>query len=437
MNNTIWDVSDLSFMTYENKSVSLSYYSHLSNINTSSTIVIGNQARFDELFIYENATTILKQQSSVNKDAQNFTVYTQLETVDGTLYQTNVYNVNLLIDKPPAVVNPMKNYTFYKNQQNRTIGVPSDLFIDDSKISVYVDKWFTITNQLVGATVPKYDNNILISFGLYLDSSLLETAQSLWYAVDKLNQTSTTYLTVFVRPWAQKDWIACNSEYQSSWFRWIDGYSLKTSTGQWIETNNTIQSYGFGMLAYLALIFMIIIKIEIFVSIDYILYNQLILFFCLMNNRATGNLNEILNSIQYTKFDLKFMDYVFYSRNSVNNYFWTSQQRDLSIFNFDSGSTFANYINLAFIILIMIIISALASMLKDYKRILFLSVIWELWLKIFGNIKVYFIIFLMSLHYVWLNLISELLYIISSASNHSNFLDEVSKILWANPNFKD
>ena len=155
MNNTIWDVSDLSFMTYENKSVSLSYYSHLSNINTSSTIVIGNQARFDELFIYENATTILKQQSSVNKDAQNFTVYTQLETVDGTLYQTNVYNVNLLIDKPPAVVNPMKNYTFYKNQQNRTIGVPSDLFIDDSKISVYVDKWFTITNQLVGATVPK------------------------------------------------------------------------------------------------------------------------------------------------------------------------------------------------------------------------------------------------------------------------------------------
>ena len=129
------------------------------------------------------------------------------------------------------------------------------------------------------------------------------------------------------------------------------------------------------MLAYLTLIFMIIVKIEIFVSIDYILYNQLILFFCLMNSQATGNLNEILNSIQYAKFDLKFMDYVFYSRNSVNNYFWTSQQRDLSIFNFDSGSTFANYINLAFIILIMIIISALASMLKDFKRILLLPAI--------------------------------------------------------------
>ena len=131
---------DFSFITYKKKSVSLSNYAKLSNVNASSITVIKNQTRFDELFIYENATTILTQKSSVNKDAQNFTVYTQLEAVDGTLYQTNVYNVNLLIDKPPAVVNPMKNYTFYKNQLNRTIAVPSDLFIDDSKISVYVDK---------------------------------------------------------------------------------------------------------------------------------------------------------------------------------------------------------------------------------------------------------------------------------------------------------
>lgn len=180
------------------------------------------------------------------------------------------------------------------------------------------------------------------------------------------------------------------------------------------------------MLAYIVLIFMIIIKIEVFISVDYIMYNQLILFFCLMNSQATGTLNEILNSIQYIKFDLKFMDYVFYARDYVNSRVWSHQQRDLTVFYLDSGSTFANYVNFVIVVLALAAAYLLLSALAGQSKVPFLQAASELGIRLVGNIKLYFTVFLLSLHFVCLSLVSESLHVVSSASSRSDLVSKVS-----------
>ena len=362
--NTLWSIPDFSFVAYEGNSVYLDFFAHLSKVKNSNITIIEDDVLFYKIFDYENTTTKLTQLLTTNRDVHDFQVYSQLEANNGTLYQTNKFNVSLSINFPPSVVSPLRNYTFYLNQLNRTIEVPPDLFTDDENFTVYVDQCYTIINQRVGLSIPKYDKGKLVSFDVYFNSTFIGNWTMSLLAIDGADQTSATSFRIFVRSCAQTDWIAWNSEYQSSWFRCADGYELEAITGEWLWIGDTIKNYGYGIIFYILMIFMIFLKIEIFISIDYILYNQLILFFWLMNSQATGVLNEVLNSIQYIKFDLKFLDYIFNSRNFVNRSFLSNQQRNLTNFHLYSGSTFANFINLLFVEILMIMLYLIFSVLK-------------------------------------------------------------------------
>ena len=249
------------------------------------------------------------------------------------------------------------------------------LFIDDDHITTHVNDWVLKNNRIVSYSIyrpPVLDFLPEISIYFMKDFTGKWTYEIV--ATDELNQTCTIQIDIFVSPWAQTDWIKCSGPAQNNWTLCKSGYEIEKETGAWLQISylnpfkNTSNLF-IKLLVLLNLVLSIvtmILKMPIEVSKLTILTNQMLLISCLFSRSPSNDMLDFLSILQLTKMDLKFLDLIFRSRSFMNSLFYKKQFVSLNQFNFETGSTMANFCNLLYFLLAYFIILLLWKLIRRW-----------------------------------------------------------------------
>ena len=235
-------------------------------------------------------------------------------------------------------------------------------------------------------------------------------------ATDLLGQIGSLSIDIRVIQWAQTDCIRWSGPKQSDWEIWADGYILDNNTGTWyfIDYTNSFSSSKFLFITLIVLINIILslvafifgIQSEVWSLVVYT--NQSLLLWCLMEFSVSNNFLNFLSVLQLTKMDFKFLDLIFNSRNAIDSVFYKEQFVSMKELNFDSGSTFANFINLFFLFIIGCILLSLFKLIKkpdvESKTTSYLSYFHKLF-----DATIFVSVFKLSSAFIMMNWFSEFL----------------------------
>ena len=138
-----------------------------------------------------------------------------------------------------------------------------------------------------------------------------------------------------------------------------------------------------------------------------------------MNKSVSTNLTKFLTILQFFKFDWKFFNLIFNLRISINSIFYDVQYTDMSKLNFSSGSTFANYINL---MVLFVIVGLIILLLKLFKRLSSKDDIHNaiVYLNKVVNVSIFISILKLAIGFIFLNWFSELMNQITLSSSEGD-----------------
>ena len=385
--NNVCNQQNINFIA--GTSVSISFMNIISkDIAKSNLVIRSNQNFFNSFFYYSQYNQTVTIAKTTNSDLGQTSVVLQLTDSDNTEYQTNELNLTVVLNKPPTVVfNPGK-YIFYENSLTNVMRFDQSLFIDDDHIKFKINEWIINNNKIVSYSLYNPPVQGFISaINIYFAKDFIGKWTYEITAIDELNQTCTIQIDVFVSPWAQKDWIICNSEYQIDWIRCQNGFELDKTTGTWyFESYSNPFKTSSHLFIKLYVVFIIALSIiaimlrapkeiwQLVVSV-----NQVLLLGCLFNNSHSNDMLDFISILQLTKLDLKFLDQIFYSRSFVNSLFCIDQFVGMNQFDLDSGSTFANFCNLFYIFIAFLLIILLKKFIEIW-RIRINIKLWKLWI---------------------------------------------------------
>ena len=159
-----------------------------------------------------------------------------------------------------------------------------------------------------------------------------------------------------------------------------------------------------------------------------IYWNQILLISLLMNSPNPNTFNGLISTLQLSKLDFKFMDVILHARKFISSIFYCNQSISMEQLEFESGSTFANFINLFILLFLYQLLLILLKVMKwlDDKIETFSFV------KYFHktiNTSFYIFVMKLTLTFMLVNWISELMNQINSNPNGSKLSYISSDIL--------
>ena len=327
---------------------------------------------------------------------------------------------------PPTAVYKFENVTFYQGSLNNTILIDGVLFLDDDNGKLGFKECFTNNYLIVSISIPKYTDNKLTSISIYF----VDSFKGRWvYEIidtDSLSQTAIIQINIQVIPWAQTDWIRCSGPYQKDWQICIDGYKLMSDgTCIMIDSTNPLKTTNFifiVIIIILNIVLSIVAKIlhspsEIWILVVYL--NQTMLIAWLMSTSLSNDMVNFLSILQISKFDLKPLDAIFNARTFVNSLFYKEQYTSLQTLNFESGSTFANFLNTAIVSLIFWAVYWLGKLIVNWEKKAEINVFTK-YIQRYLTFITYVSLFKFCFTFVLLNWISELVNQISLSESEGD-----------------
>ena len=398
----------------------------IANINTFNLNVIENQQFFDAYFNYSENQYSLSVLKTTNSNIGNATVWLVIKDNDGTLYQTNYFYIEVVINYPPTAVYKFNNFIFYQGNLNNMIPISGLLFLNDDNYTLTFKEWFVNNNLIVSFSIPTYIDDNLVSIGIYFANNFIGKWVYEIVDTDSLLQTAIIQINIQVVSWAQKEWILCSGPNQSNWKMCIDGYKLMSDgTCLMIDSTNPFRTTQFLFISIVVILNIVLSIVTTLLNCPHeicnlvIYLNQTMLISWLMSTYLSNDMINFLSILQISKFDLKPLDAIFNARTLVNSLFYKEQYTSLQTLNFESGSTFANFLNTAIVSLIFWTVYWLGMLIVNWEKKAEINVFTK-YIQRYLTFITYVSLFKFSFTFVLLNWISELINQISLSESEGD-----------------
>ena len=210
-------------------SVDLSKLFNIGVISKLEIIIKSNKIYYEKYFSLTDKFKLLVSNTS-NKYLGYCQIYLQFTNDKELIYQSNIFNLEVIKNYPPtAVFHPNKTIFYYGNLINM-ISLSETLFIDNNG-EYYINEWYDNNSKIVSYSKLNTLNKYMLSARVSFSKNFMGIWTYTIVSSDVFNQTAELSFDIQVIPWAQKDWIRWSGPKQSDWELWSDGYELDTETG--------------------------------------------------------------------------------------------------------------------------------------------------------------------------------------------------------------
>ena len=134
--NRVWSQNDINFIAGVSTAISLYNLVQIDNIEHLELNILSNNIFFNIHFNFDKTITELSVFNTTNSNLQNVKVWLSMESSNGRLFESNIFQLSIIRNNPPTVANTISDKIFYKGNLNNTIEVPDDLFIDDDIVII-------------------------------------------------------------------------------------------------------------------------------------------------------------------------------------------------------------------------------------------------------------------------------------------------------------
>ena len=335
-------------------------------------VIVINKIYYDAYFSFSSNKYAISANQTSNSDFGYTGVYLSWSDLNSVVYQTNLFDLKVIKNHPPVVVYTPGAVLFYYGNLINSIYFSENPFMDDDTIKYSVSEWSVNNTIIVSYSKSNVESNILLSINVFFVKNFIGKWMYEIVATDLFGQTNILSFFIQVIPCSQKSCIKWSSQYQIDWELWADGYTLQKETGTWLATDYSVP---FKSTHYLFIQIIVILNILFSIvaavtgiknEVNYIVFhsNQICLLLCLFQTLTSNKLLEFLSVLQLVKLDLKILDDLFYLRTPVNSIFYQAQFTSLSSIWFESGATFANFINLLVVMIFVLIAVYLLKLCK-------------------------------------------------------------------------
>ena len=427
-NNKIWNQEDVKFIAGVSQWFDFSNRLLIDFIVSIELNILVNKKYFDIHFNYLQSKYMLSVFNTSNGDLEN--VKTRLRVIDSNsiIYQTNYFMLMVAQNYPPTVVNRIDNLTFYKGNLNNSIFMNEDLFRDDDKITLNFNEWTTTNSLVVSFSIQEFKLDKLSLIKIFFVNNFVGMWTYEIVATDLLNQSAVLEIHIQVVPCAQTDWIRWIGSYQKDCLICADGYQLMED-GSWlfIDSTNVFKNRKYLFIKLIIILSVILSLVISFLNFPYELWtlvvylNQIMMISWLISSSVSSDMIHFLSILQIIKMDLKFLDILFHARDKINSQFYKIQLFQMRYINFESGSTFANFINYFIMSAVFGIIFLAGVLVIKWEKKNEINVLSKFF-KNYINLKVYASSLRLCFIFMWVNWFSELLNQITLRNNQGDIL---------------
>ena len=174
------------------------------------------------------------------------------------------------------------------------------------------------------------------------------------------------------------------------------------------------------VLCFLSWLIISLLEDSIKDIVTFIFINQTLLMSWLIHQSPSSDMKIFLSIIQTSKLDFKFLDKIFWSRQLMSKLFYDIQSIPLNNINFVSGSTFANFWNLFYMLFLLWIVMLTFKLSKNWVRDSKINII-TLYIQKYLNPNSFVVFVKLSMPFIFVNIISEVINQFKLSSDESDF----------------